>query len=339
MPITVEVVMFTYNHASFVEQALRSVLAQQTDAQLSLRIHDDASTDDTVQIIQRVLADAAIPVTLVQAAENRYSKGIAFFHEFMAQSTSQYLAILDGDDFWTDDSKLQRQVEVLERLPAAALCHHPVLEHSSGTLTAIDWPPADYRDETIQGSRLSVHNFISTSSVLLRTAMLPKAMPAGFNQLKIGDYPIWSLTCSRHEIAFVDRHMSAYRVHESNIWALLGSDEQFDQELESRIFIYSHVSQEFRNQWRRGIVAVSTNRLAADFELERAKHAAALKQAGVALANKSAQLLEAKREIRQILESRSWRMIETLRGLAGWLTPRKRTNDGRDNTHPDRVHK
>lgn len=178
-----EVIVFTYNHEEFIERALRSVLSQKVNFPIKLRIHDDASADGTVDVINEVLADSWIPWELAQAPENRYANGISYFHEFMAESQSEFIAILDGDDFWLDDAKLQEQVDALVRLPSAALCHHPVAEFSYGDLTTVEWPPADVRQELIPGSMLAKKNIISTSSVVLRTTMLPRKMPKGFNRL------------------------------------------------------------------------------------------------------------------------------------------------------------
>jgi len=309
--------MFAYNHGKFVEQALKSILSQKTSFEVSLRIHDDASIDDTVQVIKRVLSGSGVSWHLTQATENRYPQGLAFFHEFMAETQAEFLAILDGDDFWIDDDKLQRQVDVLDRSPDAALCHHPVLEFSSGKLTTVDWPPPSYRQEIIQGSRLSFQNIISTSSVVLRTSMFPRKMPDGYNVLRIGDYPMWSLTTAGNDIAFVDHPMSAYRVHDSNIWASLDPRDKFDRELEARIYISSHIAEQFRPLWRSGIIDAVKNSLELAFNVERLAQAGLLAQAEIRQKARDAELWEAQQETKQILASRSWRLIKLLREIAG----------------------
>lgn len=299
-----EVVVFTHNHEAFVEQALESVLSQETDFGISLRIHDDASTDRTVELINRLLSTSVIPWRLVEAPENRYAKGILFFHEFIAQSSAEFIAILDGDDFWTDNHKLRDQVDALDRSPTAALCHHPVMESAQGRLTPIEWPPADYRREIIPGSMLTAQNVVSTSSVVLRASMFPRTMPQGFNNLRIGDYPMWSLAATGHDIAFVDRPMSAYRIHDSNIWASLESEERFDRELEARIYISNNAAEEDRALWRSGIV----NAVQGYFDL-----ASKLRRAESELEIQAAELSTAQQELHRVLASKSWAVTKPLR--------------------------
>ena len=307
-------VVFTHNHELFIKRALESVLSQKTTFEFCLRIHDDASTDTTAQIVNDFLSDSPIPWQLFREAENRYANGISFFHEFIAASSAEFIAILDGDDFWIDDNKLQDQADVLDRFPSTALCHHPVLEFNLGAFTTIDWPPEEYRQDIIPGSKLSAQNVISTSSVVLRTSMLPKTMPPGFNSLRIGDYPMWSLASDGNDIAFIDKAMSAYRIHESNIWGLLQAEERFDRELEARIYISNNVTERHRSLWRAGVVdsvknyfgfsAVSQTLKDTETELEvRAKE----------LLTAQAELRAARLATQQLLSSASWRFTEPLR--------------------------
>jgi len=316
MTSRLDIVVFTHNHEAFIERALSSVLSQETSFDIHLRINDDASTDNTIGVIREVLSDSPISWQLTESPENRFIHGISFLHEFAAESRSEFIAILDGDDFWTDDHKLQRQVDLLDRFPEAALCHHPLLEYAAGELTPIAWPPFDYRREIIPGSMLTVQNVISTSSVVLRTAMFPKKMPEGFNGLRIGDYPMWSLTTAGKNIAFVDRPMAAYRIHESNIWASLSAEERFDRELEARIYICNNVAEDMRTEWRLGIVDAVSGHLRLDNLAERLAVAEHERQV---LAD---ELSSAERSYQQILASTSWRLTKPLRAI---MSATKRT--------------
>lgn len=253
-----DVVVFTHNHAPFVEQTLASILSQKTEFEFGIRIHDDASTDDTIAVVRSALAGTDIPYEVTQATTNRFAEGTSFYHEFIAASKAEYVAILDGDDYWIDEDKLQSQVDLLDREPTAALAHHPVLELVGEDLTPTDWPPADVRVDLMPGSRLSAQNVISSSSVVIRRSMFPTTMPVGYNELGVGDYPMWALASAGHDIAFIDRPMTAYRVHHNNLYASLDRDRRMDRELEARIYISNHVPEEFRADWRAGIVFALT---------------------------------------------------------------------------------
>lgn len=249
----VDVIVFTYNHAPFIADALRSILAQRTAFDVAIRIHDDASTDDTVAVIEAELKDAGIAWSVERAPVNRYSQGFGFVHEFMAASDAEYLAMLDGDDFWIDDGKLQAQVELMDAAPGVALVHHPVMESADGVQTLIEWPPAPYREPLIDGDRLAAMNIISTSSVLLRRTAFPARLPEGLDRLSMADYPLWALTTAGHQIAFIDRPMSAYRVHGTNLWANLSLEERQDRELDAKIYIANALPEPHRGAWRQGI--------------------------------------------------------------------------------------
>jgi hypothetical protein len=134
--------------------------------------------------------------------------------------------------------------------------------------------------------------------------MFPQEMSSAYNGLRIGDYPMWALTTVGHDIAFLDRLMSAYRVHDSNIWASLAPEERFDRELEARIFICNNIAEDARPQWRSGIVSAVTNHLGIG---------PTLAQAQLNLVDRDLELSAARQETQQILASASWRLTKPLR--------------------------
>jgi len=306
-----EVVVFAYNHEAFIEQALNSVLSQITDFEFSIRVHDDASTDNTSAVVERVLADARIDWRLERAPHNRYASGIEYFHEFIAASDAEFVAFLDGDDFWADNSKLQTQVDLLDKHRGAALCHHRVSMFDGDAFFDIDWPPPVYREQALPGETLCSENIISSSSVVLRMSMFPREMPPGFNGLRIGDYPMWAFATDAHEIAFVDRVMSVYRVHDTNIWATLSPAERFDREIEARIYIAANIAHNTR--WRTALVDRIADHVA------RVEGSWVMRARADAAAQASA-AEGARQELQQLLASRSWRVTQPLRAITRLLS-------------------
>jgi len=306
-----EVVVFAYNHEAFIEQALNSVLSQITDFAFSIRVHDDASTDNTSAVVERVLADARIDWRLERAPHNRYASGIEYFHEFIAASDAEFVAFLDGDDFWVDNVKLQTQVDLLDKHRGAALCHHRTSMLDGDSVLDINWPPLVYREEVLPGEALRSENIISSSSVVLRMSMFPRKMPQGFNGLRIGDYPMWAFATDAHEIAFVDRVMSVYRVHGANIWATLSPAERFDREIEARIYIAANIAH--NAHWRTALV----DRIA--------EHVAGVEGSLVMRARADAEVQAsaaegARQELQQLLASRSWRVTQPLRAITRFFS-------------------
>src|SRR6266542_522725 len=126
-PPLVDVNLITYNHENFVAKAIESVLEQQTNFAYRLIIGDDCSTDNTQSIIRSYAQQYPERIQTLLALEHR---GIEHQDRVGMQvlrlSTAKYVALLDGDDYWTDRHKLQKQVDFLNTNTEFALCFHNV---------------------------------------------------------------------------------------------------------------------------------------------------------------------------------------------------------------------
>lgn len=113
MDVKLSVIFITYNHKDYVENALMSVLDQETDFPFDVIVGDDCSTDGTQEILKRIAADHP-NVKLYLRAENTGGRPTLNVYETTQRCTGEYLAYLEGDDFWTDRHKLQKQVDFLD---------------------------------------------------------------------------------------------------------------------------------------------------------------------------------------------------------------------------------
>lgn len=116
MDCKVSVIFITYNHKDYVEKALKSVLSQETDFPFEVVVGDDCSTDGTGDILRRIAADDP-RVKLFIRSENTGGRPTLNVYETTQRCTGEYLAYLEGDDYWTDTHKLQKQVDILESHP------------------------------------------------------------------------------------------------------------------------------------------------------------------------------------------------------------------------------
>ncbi len=123
MDYKLSVIFITYNHAKYVEKALMSVVSQKTDFPFEVVVGDDCSTDGTQEILKRIASEHP-EVKLNLRSENTGGRPTLNVYETTKKCTGQYLAYLEGDDFWTDDRKLQKQVEFLENHPEYMGCTH-----------------------------------------------------------------------------------------------------------------------------------------------------------------------------------------------------------------------
>ena len=128
----VSVSTITYNHAKFIRKCIEGVLNQKVDFLIEYLIHDDCSTDGTIDIIKEYAEKYPNIIKPIYEKENQYSKGgpwgSAVWNYPRAQG--KYIALCEGDDYWTDPLKLQKQVDFLESNPDYTCCFHCYLNNS-----------------------------------------------------------------------------------------------------------------------------------------------------------------------------------------------------------------
>jgi glycosyltransferase involved in cell wall biosynthesis len=120
----VSVLCNTYNHEAYIAQCLDSFLAQETSFEVEYLVHDDASTDRTPQILRDYDQRYPGKFKLWLQTENQFSKGIGIIDLNMSRATGDYIAVCDGDDYWCDPHKLQRQADYLDAHPECSLAVH-----------------------------------------------------------------------------------------------------------------------------------------------------------------------------------------------------------------------
>lgn len=108
----VSILMPTYNHERYISQAIESVLAQKTSYPYELLIHDDCSTDSTLAIAQNYATKHPDKIKIFTEEENQGL--LKSYKRLIEQSNGKYLAILESDDYWLDENKLQIQIDFLE---------------------------------------------------------------------------------------------------------------------------------------------------------------------------------------------------------------------------------
>ena len=131
-PPSVTVFMTSYNHEKYIDKAIRSVLMQKTDFPVNIVIHDDASPDGSADIIRKYAAENPNITSIIEET-NFYQNGKSYFPVVQPYLTGKYIALLECDDFWIDEHKLQKQVDYLERNPDCVAVYAnimPVNKHS-----------------------------------------------------------------------------------------------------------------------------------------------------------------------------------------------------------------
>ena len=122
----VSICCLTYNHAQFIRKCLDGFLMQETDFQIEILIHDDCSTDCTIEIIEEYTAKYPELIFPLYEEENQYSRGGAGKMDLYnyRRARGKYIAYCEGDDYWTNPLKLQKQVDFMEANPEYSVCFH-----------------------------------------------------------------------------------------------------------------------------------------------------------------------------------------------------------------------
>jgi len=211
----VSVAMVTYNHEKFIAKALDSVLMQRTNFDYEIVIGEDCSTDNTRAILLDYQKKYPGKFRLLLHEKN------LGMHRNGAQTldacTGEYIAMLDGDDYWTSPEKLQKQVDFLDSHPACAVCYHDALiVYEDGSREPTSYRPGQKAFSTIED--LFLDNYIPTCAVMFRGGLFGK-VPEWIGTLKMGDWLIHILNALHGNIGYLDETMAVYVVHPGGIWS------------------------------------------------------------------------------------------------------------------------
>ncbi|WP_294284028.1 glycosyltransferase [uncultured Chryseobacterium sp.] len=213
--ILVSVAMPTYGQEKFISEALLGVLSQQCNFDIEILVADDCSPDNTEEIVQNIIENHPNGSWIKYIRHKKNRGAIPNFAWTISQTTGKYIAICEGDDYWTDPLKLQKQVDFLERSPEYSIVFHKVKEVDlHGVSTGILVSPDN--EETYDIYKLAAGNFIHTPSVVFKKNF--REFPEWMDISPIGDYPLHMLNAQYGLIKYLPEEMAVYRVG-SGIWS------------------------------------------------------------------------------------------------------------------------
>lgn len=222
-PIMVSVLCCVYNHGKILRQCLDGFVMQKTNFRFEAVVHDDASTDDSAAIIREYAEKYPDIIKPILQTENQFSKQNGAITRTLNENTrGKYVAICEGDDYWTDPLKLQKQVDFLEAHPEYSICYHKVaIVNDDASVTKghfPDWLPD--KNATFEISDMEHRNIIQTNSVMYRwrfqeekynDLIWPGVLP--------GDWLLHLLHAANGKIYYMPEVMGAYRHHDGGIWS------------------------------------------------------------------------------------------------------------------------
>lgn len=204
-----------YNQERFIRRTLEGFVMQQTDFPFIAVVHDDASTDNTAHIIREFAARYPRIIKPVIEKENQYSKPDGSLERIMASHMQgRYVAYCEGDDYWTDPHKLQKQVDYLEANPGCSMhfTNVQVLDEATGTLSP--WVHAG-APEIIDTATELHRNRVMTPTVMIRHSVLKEydsTIGPLYHGFMMGDYTRWLFATTRGYIYHSSEVTGVYRV-------------------------------------------------------------------------------------------------------------------------------
>lgn len=244
-PPKVSIDMLVYNHENYLKDAINSILNQKTKFAFELLIHDDASTDSSAKIIKEFEVKYPNIIKPIYQKENQYSKNINPAMRFnYNRANSDYLAICEGDDFWTDTNKLQTQIDVLEANPEINMCFHKAFEldyiYSVENINII----GEYSDRNCETPFTDIlfltKGMIPTASCVVRYQQ--KENTRNFidarSYLTLGDLYMQFFGSYPNGAYYINTPMSFYRKRTENSWTLnITKDTEFKHKHEIAMLI------------------------------------------------------------------------------------------------------
>ena len=217
--VQVTVICTAYNHEKYIAEAIESIMMQKTEFKFELLIHDDASTDRTAEIIKNYEEKYPSIIRAIYQTENMYSKGFPLDQWLMEQSKGKYIAICEGDDYWLNEYKLQKQYDYLQQHPNVSVCVHSAKEIDAKTKKL-----KGYCRPSKQNRLFSVEEVIYGGGGLFATNSLFFRKQFGLRQYDfIGkapttDYAFAIMLALQGDVYYLDECLSVYRVNVPNSW-------------------------------------------------------------------------------------------------------------------------
>src|SRR5690554_3228117 len=210
-PVLLSICCITYNHENYISQAIEGFLAQKTSFNFEIIIHDDASTDATASIVKKYEQEHPNLIKAIYQKENQYSQGIKPWPNFVFPITrGKYIALCEGDDYWTDPYKLQKQVDFLEANPEYVLTADNAIWHDLGPDKQRPFSTNPEKDVSI-GELLRERQF-ATAAVVFRNLgndLLFKGVG--------GDTVLWCHLTKFGKLKYFPRITSVYQRHELGV--------------------------------------------------------------------------------------------------------------------------
>lgn len=220
--IVVSIVCEVFNHEQYLERCLQGFVIQKTNFKYEILIHDDASTDGSVDIIKKYVSEYPDLFKPIYQKENQFSKGVGIWRTIQfPRAKGKYIALCEGDDYWIDPLKLQKQVDVLETHPECVMVFNRILTFSQKKNAFIKSKQYNGKTGYVNNKDIILKGglFVPTCSILFRNKLIVPFFSKKYIQnCHVGDYPLQILCAVTGKCYYLADEMSVYRVENTSSW-------------------------------------------------------------------------------------------------------------------------
>ena len=228
--IKVSVFCLAYNHEKYIRDALESFVMQKTDFKFEVIVHDDASTDGTADIIREYEKKYPEIIRGIYQKENQYQKKIPIISTYIyPEIRGMYVAVCEGDDYWTDACKLQMQYDIMEQNTQCSICTHKTLVTDiQNAETKKYLPDLSYglTDGVINQDlqlEIALFDLFHASSWFVRKSVYDSyifSCPDYSKIMPTGDNPFMIYMASIGNMYYINKEMSVYRKGVTDSWTI-----------------------------------------------------------------------------------------------------------------------
>ncbi len=218
-PIIVSIWCLTYNHEKYIRKALDGFVSQKTKYRFEVIIHDDASNDNTIKIIEEYKKQYPEIIKPIYEDKNLYSQGIRSTRRYLEKTCKgKYIAFCEGDDYWTDSNKLETQISFMEQHPECTLTYHPVNYVVDDDIVGNDIRFDSLKEVTVDEIIRGGGYYCATASLVVKRSVALE-YPKFREIANVGDYPLQILAAIRGKVYYLPHIMGCYRKNHPNSWS------------------------------------------------------------------------------------------------------------------------
>jgi glycosyltransferase involved in cell wall biosynthesis len=261
-PPLLSAICLAFNHEDYISQALDGMLMQETDFPFEIVINDDCSTDNTVAILKEYAVKYPSIIRLILQKENQYSKGIKIETLLIKEAVGKYIAICEGDDYWTDPHKLQIQLDAMRSIKNCQMSFHSALDV---------WEDKSYNDsistKRANGNRLFTTRevilggggFCPTASLVIEKEAIAE-MPKWYYGPQNGDYYLQIFGSLKGGALYIDRTMSVYRRNAAGSWSSNMQDLEIrESQFEKMVLVLDAMDRHFKEKYHAEINQIKSD--------------------------------------------------------------------------------